>query len=84
MAEAPKNDKTEMNPRQPPEQETEQRREASEQGTSGAKADPREDVDPREEDGWAQPESSAQGAPSGRGLSLNLALGAARRRDAHA
>ena len=60
MAEAPEKDRAEMNPRQPPEQETEQRREASERGTSGARADPREDVDPREEDGWAQPESSAQ------------------------
>ena len=60
MAEAPEKDRTEMNPRQPPEQETEQRREASERGTSGVRDDPGEDIDPREDDGWAQPESSAQ------------------------
>ncbi len=55
-----KKESTERNPRQPPEQEKQRRREAGEHGTNKARGDPREDADPREEDGWTQPESSAQ------------------------
>ena len=47
MAEAPKKDRTERSPRQP----EDQRREASGR---------EEELDPREEEGWSQPESSAQ------------------------
>jgi hypothetical protein len=50
MAEAPKKDRTERSPPQPEESE-QQRREASGRA---------EDLDPREEEGWSQPESSAQ------------------------
>ncbi len=56
----PKKESTELNPRQPPQQEKQRRREAGERGPSKARGDPREDADPREEDGWTQPESSAQ------------------------
>ena len=54
MAEAPKKDRTERSPRQPEESER-QRREAS-----GRAQEAPEDLDAREEEGWSQPESSAQ------------------------
>jgi hypothetical protein len=56
MAKAPEKDRAEVSRRQP-EQEKEQRREASGHGRA---EEPREEIDPREEEGWTQPESSAQ------------------------
>jgi hypothetical protein len=68
MAEAPKKDKGETTPRKPPEREGERRRGAAERRTSGTAEEPREEIDPRETEGWTQPESSAQkGAPPDEG-----------------
>ena len=59
MAETPKKDRTGRSPRQPEEKSEQQRREASGRA---------EELDPREEEGWSQPESSAQkGADSNDG-----------------
>jgi hypothetical protein len=59
MARAPEKDKAETN-RKTAERDRERRREAREPGTSGARKEPSDDIDPREEEGWTQPESSAQ------------------------
>ena len=59
MARAHEKDRSGKNARQP-EREREQRREAGGRGTSGRAEEPSDDIDPREEEGWTQPESSAQ------------------------
>jgi hypothetical protein len=59
MADAREKGKTGASRGQPT-QEREQRRDATGRDTSGAAEAPREDLDPREEEGWGQPESSAQ------------------------
>jgi hypothetical protein len=56
MAGAPTDDRTGRAPQQGAEREKEPRREA---GASDVERE-REDLDPREEEGWTQPESSAQ------------------------
>ncbi|WP_242333241.1 MULTISPECIES: hypothetical protein [unclassified Anaeromyxobacter] len=60
MAGAPENDRATPSRQEPePEREREQRRGASDRPAS-ERAEGWEDIDPREEEGWSQPESSAQ------------------------